>query len=148
MPSIFSGRAVASGHPAQPTTQPTSSRRLIELPFFSAVDYETCDPGYALAADSCERVVSVDACTVAASDAVTAFAVPDLGGHLAVPSIFSGLAVARVAPRNRPLSLLQAGVLLSCRSFRPSTKAILTEDGEMSTPKVCAPATFLRSMSS
>ena len=38
-----------------------------------------CDFGYALADNSCERVPSVDACTVAALDVITAFTVPDLG---------------------------------------------------------------------
>src|SRR5215472_9062968 len=36
-----------------------------------------CDFGYALAANSCEGLSRVDACTVTASDAITAFAVPD-----------------------------------------------------------------------
>ncbi len=36
-----------------------------------------CDFGYALADNSRERVTSVDACTVTALDAVTAFAVPN-----------------------------------------------------------------------
>jgi len=36
-----------------------------------------CDIGYALTANSCEGVSSADACTVAASDAITAFAVPN-----------------------------------------------------------------------
>jgi len=40
----------------------------------------------------------VDACTVAALDVITAFAIPNLDGHLAVPSIFSGLAVAASRP--------------------------------------------------
>jgi hypothetical protein len=38
-----------------------------------------CDFGYALAANSCEGVTSVDACTVTALDAITAFAVPNPG---------------------------------------------------------------------
>ena len=38
-----------------------------------------CDIGYGLAANSCEGVNSVDACTVTALDAITAFAVPDPG---------------------------------------------------------------------
>ncbi|MGC2107906.1 MAG: hypothetical protein WA655_00220, partial [Candidatus Korobacteraceae bacterium] len=38
-----------------------------------------CDFGYAPAADSCERVLGVDACTVTAFDAITAFAVPNPG---------------------------------------------------------------------
>jgi len=36
-----------------------------------------CNIGYALAANSYERANSVDACTVAALDAITAFAVPN-----------------------------------------------------------------------
>ena len=36
-----------------------------------------CDFGYALADNSRERVPSVDACTVTALDAITAFAVPN-----------------------------------------------------------------------
>jgi hypothetical protein len=36
-----------------------------------------CDIGYALAASSCEGTFSVDACTVTALDAITAFAVPN-----------------------------------------------------------------------
>ena len=35
------------------------------------------DIGYALAANSCERVSDVDACTVAVPDAISAFAVPN-----------------------------------------------------------------------
>jgi hypothetical protein len=36
-----------------------------------------CDIGYALAASSCEGAHNVDACTVTALDAITAFAVPN-----------------------------------------------------------------------
>jgi len=38
-----------------------------------------CDIGYDLTANSCERVNGVDACTVTALDAITAFAVPNPG---------------------------------------------------------------------
>jgi len=38
-----------------------------------------CDFGYALAGNSCEGAPGVDACTVTALDAVTAFAVPNPG---------------------------------------------------------------------
>ncbi len=58
-----------------------------------------CDFGYALAAASCEGANSVDARTVTALDVTTAFAVPDPGGFLAKPSVFSGpeaLPVARL----------------------------------------------------
>jgi hypothetical protein len=40
---------------------------------------EDCDFGYALAASSCEGANSVEACTVAASDAISAFAAPNPG---------------------------------------------------------------------
>ena len=39
-----------------------------------------CDFGYALAANSCERVNNVEARTVTALDAITAFAVPNPNG--------------------------------------------------------------------
>jgi len=49
-----------------------------------------CDIGYALAANSCEGVNNVDACTVTALDATTAFAVPDPNLPLAEPVGFFG----------------------------------------------------------
>jgi len=49
-----------------------------------------CDIGYALAACSCEGADNVDARTVTALDATIAFAIPDPGGFLAKPSVFSG----------------------------------------------------------
>ena len=52
-----------------------------------------CDFGYALADNSCEGALGVDACTVTAPDAATAFAVPDPSRHLAVRLVFSGLSV-------------------------------------------------------
>src|SRR5208337_3499691 len=76
-----------------------------------------CDFGYALAANSCERVTSVDACTVTALGAITTFAVPNPGGHLATPSVFSGLAVRRVASPE-PITQRTSGRLhLCCQPF-------------------------------
>ena len=49
-----------------------------------------CDIGYALAADSCEGANSVDACTVTAFDAITAFAVPNPNWSSQTWSVFSG----------------------------------------------------------
>ena len=49
-----------------------------------------CDIGYALAANSCEGANNVDACTVTALDATTAFAVPDPNLPLAEPVGFFG----------------------------------------------------------
>ena len=67
------------------------------------------DIGYALAADSCEGVNNVDACTIAVFDAITAFAVPNPGGSSQSSSDFSGLAVQRVAPPFESPSLLRIG---------------------------------------
>ncbi len=41
------------------------------------------DIGYALAANSCEGVYSVESCTITALDVISAFAVPDPGYILA-----------------------------------------------------------------
>jgi len=57
-----------------------------------------CDIGYALAVHSCEGANSVEACTVTAFDAITAFAVPNPNYSSREPSVFSGLAALRVAP--------------------------------------------------
>jgi len=45
--------------------------------FWRTYRVETSDIGYALAASSCEGANSVEACTVTALDAITAFAVPN-----------------------------------------------------------------------
>jgi hypothetical protein len=55
--------------------------------------WKGCDIGYALAISSCEEANSVDACTVAAFDAITAFAVPNPNCSSQNQSDFSGLAV-------------------------------------------------------
>ena len=49
----------------------------------------------------------MDARTVTALDATTAFAVPNPGGFLAKPSVFSGPDAPRIAPRCGSLSLLR-----------------------------------------
>jgi hypothetical protein len=66
-----------------------------------------CDIGYALAACSCEGADNVGARTVTALDAITAFAVPDPGGFLAKPSVFSGPDATLVAQFRESLSLLR-----------------------------------------
>ncbi len=50
-----------------------------------------CDIGYAPAICSCERAYSVDTCTVAALDVITAFAVPNPNCSSQKQSAFSGL---------------------------------------------------------
>jgi len=49
----------------------------------------------------------VDACTVTALDAITAFAVPNPNGHLAAPSVFSGLEVQSGRPAEPITQLFQ-----------------------------------------
>gem|GEM_PF-7097866 len=51
----------------------------LEIDVGSPAKGKGCDFGYALAGNSRERVPSVDACTVTALDAITAFAVPNPG---------------------------------------------------------------------
>jgi hypothetical protein len=66
-----------------------------------------CDIGYAPTIDSCERVNSVDACTVAALDAITAFAVPNPGSSSQSQPVFSGLVALQVTLLSGSLSLLR-----------------------------------------
>jgi hypothetical protein len=76
-----------------------------------------CDFGYALADNSCEGALGVDACTVTALDAATAFAVPDPSRHLAARLVFSGLSVLPshlVEPATQHTS---GQLLLRCQPF-------------------------------
>ena len=80
----------------------------------------------------------MDACTVTALDAITAFAVPNPNGHLAAPSVFSGLEVQQVAPPNPSPSLLRTGYFCFAGPFLPSTDVILIQRLQLSMPKVGA----------
>jgi len=79
-----------------------------------------CDIGYALAASSCEGANSVDACTVTALDAITAFAVPNPNCPSQEQSVFSGLAGNQVALASRSPSLLRTGKVL----IKPTLSAV------------------------
>jgi hypothetical protein len=79
-----------------------------------------CDIGYALAISSCEEANGVDACTVTALDAITAFAVPNPNCSSQSQSVFSGLVALRVAPVSRSLSLLRTGKVL----IKPTLSAV------------------------
>ncbi len=81
---------------------------------------KSCDIGYALAARSCEGANSVDACTVTALDAITAFAVPNPNCSSQSQSVFSGLVASRVALAGRSPSLLRTGKIL----FKPTLSAV------------------------
>jgi len=79
-----------------------------------------CDIGYALASSSCEGANSVEACTVTALDAITAFAVPNPNCSSQSQSVFSGPVALRVAPFSRSPSLLRTGKFLS----KPTLSAV------------------------
>jgi hypothetical protein len=66
-----------------------------------------CDIGYVPAICSCEGASSVDTCTVAALDAITAFAVSNPGFSSQSRPVFSGLVALQVALISRSLSLLR-----------------------------------------
>ena len=76
-----------------------------------------CDIGYAPAICSCEGANSVDACTVAALDAITAFADPNPNCSSQNQSVFSGLVARQVALLSRSLSLLRSGKIYFANPF-------------------------------
>ena len=86
---------------------------------------KSCGIGYALAASSCEGVGSVDACTVAVPDAITAFAVPNLNCSSQSQLVFSGLVARRVASPSGSPSLLRIGECYLDQPFPPSTIATI-----------------------
>jgi hypothetical protein len=76
-----------------------------------------CDIGYAPATNSCEGAGRMDTCTVAALDAITAFAVPNPNCSSQNQSVFSGLVALQVAPPSRSLSLLRIGKFYFANPF-------------------------------
>jgi S-adenosylmethionine-dependent methyltransferase len=64
----------------------------------------------------------VDTCTVAALDAITAFAVPNPNSSSQSQSVFSGPVALQVTLMSRSLSLLRTGKFLFRQSFQPSTE--------------------------
>ena len=76
-----------------------------------------CDIGYAPAICSCEGADSVDTCTVAALDAIAAFAVPNPDSSSQSQSVFSGLVALQVALPSRSLSLLRTGKVYFANPF-------------------------------
>ena len=67
----------------------------------------------------------MEACTVTALDAITAFAVPNPNCSSQKQSVFSGLVALQVALPSRSLSLLRTGEFLFRQSFQPSTRTKL-----------------------
>ena len=97
-----------------------------------------CDFGYALADNSRERVPSVDACTVTALDAITAFAVPN-PSYPSQGSWFFQVWRLSGSPQlaDHPAYFGLAKFYLS-QPFQPSTRATLTPSAELSMPHFCA----------
>ncbi len=83
---------------------------------------KSCGAGAVLAADSQGGAGSVEACTSAAFDVITAFAVPSPGCQMG-QSVFSGSGALRVTPSGWSPGLLRIGHWLGSRPFRlaPST---------------------------
>jgi hypothetical protein len=89
-------------------------------------DRKGCDIGYALATNSCEEVDSVDACTVTALDAITAFAVPNPNCLLAeVSRFFRVWLLVRLPFRANHPAYFRSATFYFRQPFQPSTRANL-----------------------
>ncbi len=91
----------------------------------SAGNRKGCDIGYAPAISSCEEANSVDTCTVAALDAITAFAVPNPQLLLAEPVGFFGSGCPSGRPVQQITQPTSGRQVLFRQSFQPSTSAKL-----------------------
>ncbi len=121
--STSGGQRIMEAYPFRPSTVDLphwlcSSRRLLRESCRRGRMYRSC-PG----CDHCFRSFK-----------------PRQTSRNAVDFFGSGGSASRLAYRS--LRLTSSRLPIGCRSFLPSTKLILTEGGEMSTPKVCAQPTF------
>jgi hypothetical protein len=80
-----------------------------------------CDIGYVPAICSCEGADSVDPCTVAALDAIAAFAVPNPGSSSQSQPVFSGLVARSGRPAEQITQPTSDWQGLFRQSFQPST---------------------------
>ena len=83
----------------------------------ASLNRKGCDIGYAPAISSCEGANRVDARTVAALDAITAFADPNPYCSSQNQSVFSGLVARQVALPSISLSLLRSGKVYFANPF-------------------------------
>ena len=81
-----------------------------------------CDIGYVPATCSCERAHSVDARTVAALDAIAAFAVPNPSSSSQSQPVFSGLVARSGRPDEQITQPTSDWQGLFRQSFQPSTQ--------------------------
>jgi len=100
----------------------------------SAENRKGRDIGYALATRSCEGANSVEACTVTAPDAITAFAVPNPNCSSQSRRFFQVWSLAKLPLQaDYPAYFGLANFYLS-QPFQPSTEATLTSTRKMSMP--------------
>jgi hypothetical protein len=85
-----------------------------------------CDIGYALAASSCEGAYSVDACTVTALDAITAFAVPNPNCPSQSRRFFQVWLLFGSPRRVNHSAYFRLAKFYFGEPFQPSTEATLT----------------------
>jgi len=81
-----------------------------------------CDIGYVPAICSCEGAYSVDPCTVAALDAIAAFAVPNPSSSSQSQPVFSGLVARSGRPGGQITQPTSDWQGLFRQSFQPSTR--------------------------
>ena len=105
---------VRSAHEDSFRRERTNPRKIANL---HSGNRKGCDIGYAPAICSCEGANRVDARTVAALDAITAFADPNPNCSSQNQSVFSGLVARQVAPPSRSLSLLRSGKVYFANPF-------------------------------
>ncbi len=133
----FFGSKRSANHFTETITQSTSDRqRFNETNPFDR--RHKPDIGYALSACSCEGAGSVDACTVPACHVIIAFAISGPGLLLAELAGFFGSERPANRFTGRSPSLLRISRCLFQLPFQLSTRVILNQDKEMSTPKTCA----------
>ena len=86
---------------------------------------EGCDIGYALAASSCEGANSVEACTVTALDAITAFAVPNPNDPSQSCRFFQVWLLFGLPRRADHSAYFGLAEFYFCEPFQPSTNVTL-----------------------
>jgi hypothetical protein len=84
-----------------------------------------CDIGYALATSSCEGANSVDACTVTALDAITAFAVPNPNSSSQSRRFFQVWLLFGLPRRADHSAYFGLAKFYLSQPFQPSTEATL-----------------------
>ena len=84
-----------------------------------------CDIGYALAANSCEGALSVDACTVTALDAITAFAVPNPNYSSQISRFFQVRMPVELPLRANHSAYFGLAKFYFSQPFQPSTRVTL-----------------------